>query len=145
MNMKKIVIILSILIIGIGVLTPVSAFSINKLDSFTVSYKNGETTITTDITSQANSYYKRSKDLNQISKVVITVNGKKIRTIGKGIGWHRYEYYPNGIVDSNTKFKGTPIGKKVTITAYNSKNKIIKQRTDVIKTYTKHSLYYPYA
>ncbi len=133
---KKYIYILIILIATITISsTSVSAFTIQKIDKNTVTYIDGKSVITTSIVStDLVSDFKMKKDLNRVDKIVVKVNGKKVNVIKKGKGWHENNYYPLGIINRETKVKGNIKGKKVSILVYNSKNKLIKKQTNVVKS-----------
>ena len=116
-------------------MTPISAFTIQKSDKNTVTYGDGKSTIIVSIVSdKVISDSKMKKDLNQIDKIIVKVNGKKVNTIKKGKGWAKYKYYPFSILDKSTKVKGNVEGKNISIYAYDNKKRLIKSTNSKIKT-----------
>jgi len=124
-----------ILVVGLSILMPLSAFSIQKLDKDSVTYCNGNSYISTSIVStNIGSDYKMKKDLNKIEKVIIKINGKTVRSFYKGKSWNKSEYYPMAIIDRETMVKGNIKGKKVGIFAYGKNNKLLKSQVGKIKS-----------
>ena len=136
MNIKKHVLLVSlILLVVLCPLSSLYAFSIQNLDKNTVTYINGKSVISTSIISD-NSYFEPNmkKELDNISKIVVKVYGKTVNTINKDKGWNRYKYYPKAIIDSKTVVNGNVKGKKVSILTYDKNNKLIKSKTNTVKT-----------
>jgi disulfide oxidoreductase YuzD len=119
----------------LGLLSSVNAFTIQDLDKNTVTYINGKSVISTSIVSDnAYSEFNMKKELNNISKIVVKVNGKIVNTIKKDKGWNRYKYYPKVIIDSKTVVNGNIKGKKVSILIYDKNNKLIKSKSNMVKS-----------
>jgi len=132
---KKMFYLIVFCVLIFALISSVDAFSIQKLDKNTVFYIDGKSEISVSIvTTDFVTEYKMKKDLNRINKIVVKVNRKTVNVIKKGKGWQKNEYYPLGIIDRETKVKGSIKGKKVSILAYNKKNELIKKQTNVVKS-----------
>jgi hypothetical protein len=123
-----------LVVVSIGMLGSVDAFVIQKTDSRNVYYSGGDSIITVNIVSNnVASVNKMVDDLNKINKVVVKVDGKVVSTVYKGKTWSRYKYYPSSIL-FRKEIKGNIKGKKVSILTYDNKNKLIKSRTNKVKS-----------
>lgn len=134
MKIKKIIILMVLFIAIIGfTMSSATAFSIQKLDKNTVEQSKNKARLTIVIPSKAGSDSTRAKDLNQIKKIVIKINGKTIKTIKRpSLTWKKGNgYYPDAIIKSfkiNTSVKG----KKYSITTYNKNGKKLKTKSGKI-------------
>lgn len=135
MKFKDYLLLLIILTFFTIILSPANAFTIQNLDKNTVTYYNGNSYITTYIVANhVGSDYKMKQDLNQINKIVVKVNGKKVDTIKKGKNWNTSDYYPVAIIDRNIKIKGSIKGNYIGIYTYNKNNRLIKSKTQTINS-----------
>jgi len=130
---KKYIFLFLLLGLLVVFLNPINAFNIQELDKHTVTYINGKSVITVSIvSSNFVSDNKMKKDLNSINKIVVKVNNKTVNTIKKGVSWNKNKYYPTAIINRKTIVKGNIKNKKISILTYDSKNKLIKSRTNNI-------------
>jgi hypothetical protein len=135
MNIKTLISSLCVFIFFLIFFSPVTGFSIQNLDENTITYINGKTVISTSIISDnAYSNSNMKKELNNINKIVVKVDGKTVNIIKKDKGWNKYKYYPKAFINSKTVVNGKIIGKKVSILTYDKNNKIIKSKTNIVKT-----------
>ena len=136
MNIEKYALILILFLISICCISSsVNAFSIQKLDENTVTYINGKSIITVSIISDnAYSNSKMKKELNNVSKILVKIDGETVNTIKRDKGWNKSKYYPKAMVNSETIVNGKIKGKKVSILTYDKNNKLIKSKTGIVKT-----------